>query len=105
MPLSRSYFKPKCINRVYIGLGQPAPFATSNMVGRENKRMKNRAMFPVVKTNAAAGYRGPTKIELLKGAGLLISLSMTASSQKLRKRYPGAFCYKKPGHDRLQGVL
>ena len=27
-------------------------------------------MFPAVKNNAAAGYQGPVKIELLKGAGL-----------------------------------
>ena len=28
-------------------------------------------MFPNLKNNAAAGYQGPVKIELLKGAGLL----------------------------------
>ena len=28
-------------------------------------------MFPTLKNNAAAGYQGPVKIELLKGAGLL----------------------------------
>ena len=28
-------------------------------------------MFPALKENAAAGYEGQVKIELLKGAGLL----------------------------------
>ena len=28
-------------------------------------------MFPTLKNNAAAGYQGSVKIELLKGAGLL----------------------------------
>ena len=28
-------------------------------------------MIPTLKNNAAAGYQGPVKIELLKGAGLL----------------------------------
>ena len=50
---------------------RPAPFATSYMVGREDKRTNNRTMFPTLKKNAAAGYKGPVKIELLKGEGLL----------------------------------
>ena len=41
------------------------------MVGRENKRTNNRTMFPTLKNNAAAGYQGPVKIELLKGADQL----------------------------------
>ena len=28
-------------------------------------------MIPALKNNAAAGYQGPVKIELLKGVGLL----------------------------------
>ena len=39
--------------------------ATSYMVAREDKRKNNRTMF-----NAAAGFKGPMKTELLKGAGL-----------------------------------
>ena len=31
-------------------------------------------MLPTLKNNAAAGYEGPLKIELLKGAGLLLGL-------------------------------
>ena len=31
--------------------------------------MTNRTMFPSLKNNAAAGYKGPVKIELLKGTG------------------------------------
>ena len=49
-----------------------APFATSYIVGRENKRTNNGTMFPALKNNAATGYQGPVKIELLKGAGLLV---------------------------------
>ena len=43
----------------------------SYMVGREDKRTNNRTMLPILKNNAAAGYQGPVKIELLEGAGLL----------------------------------
>ena len=41
------------------------------MVGREDKMTNNRTMFPALKNNAAIGYQGPVKIELLKDAGLL----------------------------------
>ena len=33
--------------------------------------MNNRTMLSTLKNNAAAGYQGPVKIELLKGEGLL----------------------------------
>lgn len=52
-------------------LGRPAPFATSCMVGEENNRTNNRTMFNFLKRNAAAGYEGRVKVELLKGGGLL----------------------------------
>ena len=39
------------------------------MVVRKNKRTNNITMSPGLKNNAAAGYKGPVKIELLKGAG------------------------------------
>ena len=45
-------------------MGQPTPFATSCMVGREDKSTNNRTMFPALKNNAAADYQGPVKIEL-----------------------------------------
>ena len=51
--------------------GRPASFATFYMVGREDKRMNNRTMFPVLKSNAAAGYKRPVPIELLNGTGLI----------------------------------
>ena len=51
--------------------GRPAPFAASSMVGRENKRTNNRTMLRALKTNAAADYKVPVKIELLKGEGVL----------------------------------
>ena len=35
-------------------------------------------MFPGLKNNAAAGYQGPVKIELLKGAGLLSLLTVAS---------------------------
>ena len=53
-------------------MGRPAPFATPYMVGREDKRTNNRTVLPALKNNAATGYQGPVKIELLKSAGLLI---------------------------------
>ena len=37
----------------------------------KTKERKNRTMLPALKNNAAAGYQGPVKIKLLKGAGLL----------------------------------
>ena len=55
----------------YEGLGRPAPFAKSYMVGREDKRTNNRTMFPRLKNNTGAGYQGPVKIELLTDAGLV----------------------------------
>ena len=55
-------------------LWRPAPFVTTYMVDREDKRTNNRAMLPTLKNNAAAGHPGPVKIELLKGPGLLSSL-------------------------------
>ena len=54
---------------------QPVPFSTwFYMVGREDKRTNNRTMFPTLKNNAAAGYQGPVKIELLKSADLLYKI-------------------------------
>ena len=53
--------------------GRHAPFVTSYRVDREDKRRNNKAMLPTLKNNAAAGYKGELKIELLKGAGLLLS--------------------------------
>ena len=52
-------------------LGRPASFVTSYMVGREDKRTNKRTMLPTLKNNAAAGYKGPVKIELLRSAGQL----------------------------------
>ena len=46
--------------------GGKASFATSYMVGQEDKRTNNRTMFPTLKYDAAAGYKDPVKIELLK---------------------------------------
>ena len=50
----------------------------SYMVGREDKRTNNRTMFPALKINATAGYQGPVKIDLLKGAGLLRSYPVSS---------------------------
>ena len=40
------------------------------------KERENRTMIPRLKTNAAAGCQGAVKMELLKGAGLLIGLAV-----------------------------
>ena len=37
-------------------------------------------MLPTLKNNAAAGYQGSVKIELLKGAGLLLNPSANMTS-------------------------
>ena len=37
--------------------GCPAPFATSYMIGQEDKRTNYRTMFPALKTNAGADYK------------------------------------------------
>ena len=69
------------LKHVYTMLERPAPFATSSMVGRENKRMNNRATFLALKNNAAAGYQGLVKKELLKDAGLLTIFVHTRTKQ------------------------
>ena len=61
---------PKMSNMCVKKMGRPASFATSYMIGREDKRTNNRTMLPTLKNNAAAGYQGPVKRELLKDAGL-----------------------------------
>ena len=65
--------------------GRPAPCATSYMVGRENKRTNNRTMFPALKNNAAAGYKDPVKIELLKGAGPLEEKKILPTATGIQK--------------------
>ena len=52
------YFEARQYTRDLLK-GRPTPFATSHMVGREGKRTNNRTMFPALKINAAAGYKGP----------------------------------------------
>lgn len=56
--------------------GQPALFAMSYMVSWENKKTNKRTMLPTLRNNAAAGYQGPVKIELLKCAGLLATQAL-----------------------------
>ena len=78
--LTRNYFTLRESKISSLGRaskwGRPAPFAMSYMVGREDKRKNNRAMLPAPKIDAAAGYQGPMKKELLKGAGLLSKCSL-----------------------------
>ena len=49
------------------------------MVGRQDK--ERTTMLPTRKNNAAAGYQGAVKMELLKGAGLLIKGNILTSSK------------------------
>ena len=53
---------------LHLNSGHPALFALFYMVGQQDKRTNNSTMFPALKINAAAGYKGPVKIKLLKGA-------------------------------------
>ena len=48
------------------------------LVKRTKKRTTEQCFQP--KNNAAAGYQGPVKIELLKGAGLLLRILKTIPS-------------------------
>ena len=47
-------------------MGRPAPFATSYMVGLDNKTANNIAMLTTLKSYVVKVYQGPVKIELLK---------------------------------------
>ena len=51
--------------------GRPAPFAKSSIICPEDKRTNNTTTLPTQKHNAAAGYQGSVKIEVLRDAGLL----------------------------------
>ena len=41
--------------------GRPTLFATSRIVGRQDKRTNNRTRLPALKNNAATGCKGPVK--------------------------------------------
>lgn len=60
-------------------LGRPAPFPSSYMVSRKDKRINNITMdcecSQPQKSNVSSGYHGPVKIEQLKGVGLLGNFS------------------------------
>ena len=56
--------------------GQPAPFTTSNMVGREDKRTNNRMMLSESQSNAAAGFKSSVKIKLLKSVDLMVECEL-----------------------------
>ena len=73
-PGNEQYLNPQFLLVVVVienKRGRPSPFATYDMFGREDKITNNKTMFPGLKNNAAAGYKGPVKIKLLKGAGQL----------------------------------
>ena len=48
-------------NIIKITFPDFAALVTSYMAGREDKRTNNRRMFPALKSNAAASYKGPVK--------------------------------------------
>ena len=51
--------------------GRPAPFATTHIIGRENKRTNNKTTRLETKRSGAAGYLGLVQTDRRKGAGLL----------------------------------
>lgn len=53
------------------GQGRPNTENFAMRGGREDKRMNNRTMFPPLINNAVASHKGPVKMKLKKGAGLL----------------------------------
>ena len=52
-------------------------------------------MLPTLKNNAAAGYKGELKIELLKGAGLLLSKISRSNFQIAYFKTPIRLNYKR----------
>ena len=74
------------LKHVYTMLERPSPFATSSMVGRENKTTNNRTMLPALKNNAAAGYQGPVKIELLQVCWQYLYTQLKKENQTHRGR-------------------
>ena len=63
---------------------RPAPFTTSYIVCQEDKRANNRTIFPALKNNAAAGYKGSVKKELLKAVQVYCKTG--ASKRKIRPK-------------------
>ena len=62
-----------------VNLGRPAAFATSLIIGRERKRTNKKTMRLDIKSSyGAVGYLDTVKIELRKGAGLLVNLAPTS---------------------------
>ena len=55
-------------------LGGPTPFPASHVIAREDKKSNNKTMRRDTKNSKAAGYLGPVKKGLRKGAGLLENL-------------------------------
>ena len=74
----------------------------SYMVGQKNERTNNRTMIPTLENNAASGYQGPVKIELLKGAGLLsngsnlcaVGKNLAANQLKINSALSASLCYE-----------
>ena len=61
---------PGSLRVLYVKVGRPAPFATSYMIGREDKRTNNRTMHPALKHNADCRLSGSIENRALKGAGV-----------------------------------
>ena len=66
------------------------------MVGREDKRTNNRTMFSALKNNAAAGYQGPVKIELLKSTGLLQKKKKKGKNSAASRFQATSFLFQSP---------
>ena len=52
-------------------MGRPAPFCNVLHGWSRGQKSEQQNNAPSPKNNAAGGYQGPVKIQLLKGAGLL----------------------------------
>ena len=79
--------------------GRPAPFASSHIIGREDKRTNNKTVRRDAKNNGAAGYQGPVKIEVLgQGAGLKTCCvhSVKSVKQGFCNRHDMRTQYKRP---------
>lgn len=66
----------RSLSRAREEVGQPVPFTKSHIIGREDKRMKNKIMRPDTKNNGSAAYLDPVKKRLEKVQAYLKRLAL-----------------------------
>ena len=71
MPSSRSRTAKDGKVRALVSLSS-ASFATSHIIGRENKRTNNKSILLYIKNNGSADYQGADQFILVNGRTLRI---------------------------------